>query len=162
MFFIHPLLSSAHSLLTSLPTTSLTALSAYFSSKPNTTLLSLPTETLQQIAHSLPSESAMALCRTCRTLLTVLHFEDSASVLRHDREARCRFQDLVMRDMRLTAILLCEACGEINRFVPDGDEWWQVQCRHWTMRQKGLPESSWNWWLRGRGNRHGWHSELLK
>jgi len=60
LFLLHPLLSSVHALLTSLRTTSLTALSAYFSPKPNTTLLSLPTEILQQIAQSLPSESAMA------------------------------------------------------------------------------------------------------
>lgn len=91
----------------------------------------------------------MSLSLASKMLFTILPFEDSAAVLRHDRKARYRFLEMVTEDMRImgeSSMLLCGSCAKIYWFKEVEDGWIEVRCVHWTMRRKGLAAGVRRWW----------------
>lgn len=92
--------------------------------KSTLTLLSLPPELLQEIAHLLPPESAMSLNLTSKATFSSLPFAAPAALLRRDRDARFRFLKLVGRDLNHNCSrfhYVCHTCGTKRWRKQDGD-----------------------------------------
>lgn len=120
-------------------------------SRHKTTLLSLPTELLQQIAHCLPPESVMSFALASMWLHDATMYMDPISLLSDDLDARNRFLHLLRRDFRYGKdfrhgyVGICEWSGQYIWWKKEGDIL-VSQCPHsrWTW---GRPSSTRSVWL---------------
>jgi F-box-like len=80
--------------------------------RPRVTLLSLPTEILQQIARELPLDSVMSLSLTSKKFHSIL--SPQAALLAPDGDATYTFLKTLLRDMG--SIYLCKACNKFYEY----------------------------------------------